>query len=151
MPPPQAPRGSRTGQRLPTPEEVLALDDERMRSAGLSRAKAASVRDLAIHAAAGELSHEHLSSLDDEAVITHLVRVRGIGRWSAEMFLLFTLGRPDVMPVNDLGINKAIQQLYELPAMPKPDDVRRIGEPWRPYSSVACWYLWRSLDIVTPS
>lgn len=135
--------------RFPAPEAVLALDDETMRSAGLSRQKIASIRDLAAHAAAGELAGDHLASLDDEGVIEHLTRVRGVGRWTAEMYLLFHMGRPDVLPVNDLGINRAIERLYELPALPKPDEVRRIGAPWSPWSSVACWYLWRSLDVVT--
>jgi len=138
-----------TDVRFPAPQAVLALEDEAMRSAGLSRQKIASIRDLAVHAAAGELAPDHIAGLDDEAVIEHLTRVRGVGRWTAEMYLLFHLGRPDVLPVNDLGINRAIERLYDLPALPKPDEVRRIGAPWRPWASVACWYLWRSLEVVT--
>lgn len=136
--------------RFPSPEAVLALDDDALRSAGLSRQKAASIRDLALHAAAGELDPDLLAGLGDEEAVEHLTRVRGVGRWTVEMYLLFQLGRPDVLPVNDLGINRAIERLYGLPGLPRPQDVRRIGAAWSPWSSVACWYLWRSLDVVTP-
>jgi 3-methyladenine DNA glycosylase/8-oxoguanine DNA glycosylase len=132
---------------FPGPAAVIALDDERLRSAGLSRQKAASVRSLAEHFASGELGSEAFEHWEDEEIITHLTRVRGIGRWTAEMFLMFHLRRPDVLPVNDVGINRAIQRQYALEALPKPDEVQRIGEKWRPYASVACWYLWRTEDV----
>lgn len=136
---------------FPPPEAVLALDDDAMRAAGLSRQKVASLRDLAAHFASGELSVEHFHAWDDEDIIAHLAGVRGIGRWTAEMYLIFHLGRPDVLPVNDIGINRAIMRNYALEAMPKPAEVRSLGEPWRPWATVACWYLWRSEDTQLPA
>jgi DNA-3-methyladenine glycosylase II len=133
------------------PAEVLTLTDEQFRAAGMSRQKTAALRSLAEHFAVGDLSRHVFEEMDDEDVIARLTQVRGIGRWSAEMFLLFQLRRADVLPVNDLGINRAIMKQYRLPAMPKPDEVRRIGELWRPWASVACWYLWRSEDVRLPA
>ncbi len=133
---------------FPEPGAVLALDDETMRAAGLSRQKAAAVRDLALHFAEGRLSTHLLDDWDDEAVIAHLTQVRGVGRWTAEMFLIFHMRRPNVLPVNDVGINRAIMRQYGLDAMPKGDEVTRIGEKWRPWATVACWYLWRSESVV---
>jgi DNA-3-methyladenine glycosylase II len=141
------PDWSLDGRRAPDPRAVLAATDEDLRAAGLSRQKVASIRDLAAHFASGELSVHHFDAWEDEEVIAHLTRVRGIGRWTAEMYLMFHLGRPDVLPVNDVGINRAIQRLYGLDAPPKPDEVRGIGQPWRPWATVACWYLWRSEDV----
>lgn len=135
---------------FPEPGRVLALDDQAMRAAGLSRQKAAALRNLAEHFAAGSLGEQAFAELEDEDVIARLTAVRGVGRWTAEMFLLFHLRRADVLPVNDVGINRAIMRQYGLPAMPKPDDVRRIGQAWRPWASVACWYLWRSEDVRLP-
>ncbi len=135
---------------FPPPEAVLALSDEALRSAGLSRQKSASLRDLAAHAASGELSAGRFHAWDDEEIVAHLTKVRGIGRWTAEMYLMFHLGRPDVLPVNDIGINRAIMRRYALPAMPVPAEVRRTGEPWHPWATVACWYLWRSEDTQLP-
>ena len=137
--------------QFPEPERVLAVDDEALRSVGLSRQKVASIRSLAEHFASGELGSEQFDSWADEEIIVHLTRVRGVGRWTAEMFLMFHLRRPDVLPVNDVGINRAIMRLYGLEAMPQPDDVRRIGAAWRPWASVACWYLWRSEDVKPPA
>ena len=134
------------GDAFPKPAQVLAASDEELRGVGLSRQKAASVRSLAEHFATGELSVEHFHEWDDEEIIAHLTRVRGVGRWTAEMFLMFHLGRPDVLPVNDVGINRAMMRQYGLEAMPKPPEVLRIGEAWRPWATVACWYLWRSED-----
>jgi DNA-3-methyladenine glycosylase II len=139
------------GSRAPAPEAILAIGDEALRGAGLSRQKIASIRDLAEHAAAGELRPGVIAALPDEEVIAVLTRVRGVGRWTAEMYLIFHLGRPDVLPVNDVGINRAIQVAYGLAAPPKPPEVLRIGEPWRPWASVACWYLWRSLAVDLPT
>ena len=136
---------------FPPPQLVLARSDEELRAVGLSRQKVASIRDLAAHFASGELGSEAFEHWEDEEIITHLTRVRGIGRWTAEMFLLFHLRRPDVLPVNDVGINRAIQRQYGLEALPLPDDVRRIGAPWRPFASVASWYLWRTEDVRLPS
>jgi 3-methyladenine DNA glycosylase/8-oxoguanine DNA glycosylase len=133
---------------VPDPAEVLAVDDETLRAAGLSRQKIASIRDLAVHVADGLFDEATLRSLDNEAIIERLTVVRGIGRWTAEMYLMFSLGRPDVLPVNDLGINKAIRDLYGLDDLPSPAVVREIGARWQPWASAACWYLWRSHDIV---
>ena len=138
------------GEAFPAPEQVLPLDDETLRSAGLSRQKIASIRSLSEHFASGELGTEQFEHWEDEEIIAHLTRVRGVGRWTAEMFLMFHLRRPDVLPVNDLGINRAIMKRYSLEAMPKPDAVRSIGEPWRPHATVACLYLWRSEDVKLP-
>jgi 3-methyladenine DNA glycosylase/8-oxoguanine DNA glycosylase len=132
---------------FPAPAGVLAMGDEKLRSAGLSRQKTAALRDLAAHFAAGELSIGSFEAWSDDEIVTHLTRVRGVGRWTAEMFLIFELRRPDVLPVNDVGINRAIARRYGLEGMPAPADVLRIGAPWRPWASVACWYLWRSEDV----
>lgn len=132
---------------FPAPAAILALSDEVMRGVGLSRQKIASLRSLAEHFASGELGNEQFEHWDDEEIIAHLTRVRGIGRWSAEMFLMFHLMRPDVLPTNDVGINRALMKLYGLEAMPKPPQILEIGSPWRPYATVACWYLWRSEDV----
>lgn len=129
-----------------TPEAIERTTDEQLRAAGLSRQKIAYVRDLARHATGGELSLHTLSTLSDEDVITAITKVKGLGRWSAEMFLMFRLHRADVLPVDDLGIVVAVHRLYGLRKRPKPDRLRKIAEPWRPYRTVACWYLWRSLE-----
>jgi DNA-3-methyladenine glycosylase II len=135
-------------QPFPEPAAVLSRSEEEMRAAGLSRQKIAAVRDLALHFGEGRLSPHLLHEWEDEAVIEHLIRVRGVGRWTAEMFLMFHLRRADVLPTNDVGINRAIMRQYGLEAMPKPDEVRETGAPWRPWATVACWYLWRSEDVV---
>jgi DNA-3-methyladenine glycosylase II len=129
-----------------TPPSLLALTDEQLRGAGLSRQKTAYLRDLATRVESGDLPVHSLHELSDELVIEAIVRVKGLGRWSAEMFLMFRLRRPDVLPVDDLGIVTAIQRLYGLRKRPKPDRIRKIAEAWRPYRTVACWYLWRSLE-----
>jgi DNA-3-methyladenine glycosylase II len=117
-----------------------------MRAAGLSRAKAIYLRDLATKVANGTVVLESIHTLPDDDVVNVMTQVKGIGRWSAEMFLMFRLLRPDVMPVGDLGIVKAIQRQYRLRKVPTSDRMMRIAAPWRPYRSVACWYLWASLD-----
>ncbi len=124
-----------------TPERLLARADEELRGVGLSGQKLRYLQDLAARAAAGEL--DDLEQLDDEAAIARLTAVKGIGRWTAEIHLLFGLGRPDVLPADDLGLRYAVQQVYELPAPPPAKEIRRIGESWRPYRSLASWYLWR--------
>ena len=133
---------------VPTPEHLAALTDEQLRGAGMSRQKSASLRDLSEKVLSGLVDLEALSAMPDEDVISSLVRVRGIGRWSAEMFLIFRLHRPDVLPVGDLGIINAVQKVYRLRKRPTPERILRLGEAWRPYRSVASWYLWRSLDNV---
>jgi DNA-3-methyladenine glycosylase II len=137
----------RFGGRTPTPAEVLADDPDELRAAaGLSRAKVQYLRSLAEHVLDGSLELERLGDLPDEQVIAELVAVRGIGAWSAHMFLMFQLGRPDVLAIGDLGIRRAVMLRYGLPAMPTPAEVERLGERWRPYRTLACLYLWRSLD-----
>jgi DNA-3-methyladenine glycosylase II len=130
----------------PTPAGFAALGDEQLRAAGMSRQKCAYLRDLCAHLANGTLDLDALDAMSDDDVIAALSQVKGIGRWSAEMFLIFRLHRPDVLPVGDLGIVTAIQRAYRLRKRPTPDRMRRLGEAWRPYRSVASWYLWRSLD-----
>ena len=133
--------------RAPTPQEILADEPEELRAAaGLSRAKVGFLRSLAEHVLSGELELERLDELQDEAVITELVAVKGIGEWSAHMFLMFQLERPDVLAVGDLGIRRAIERAYGLDALPLPAACEQIAEPWRPHRTLACRYLWRSLD-----
>jgi DNA-3-methyladenine glycosylase II len=137
----------RFGGRTPTPAEVLADDPEKLRAAaGLSRAKVGFLRSLAEHVIDGELELEKLDELPDEQVTAELVAVKGLGTWSADMFLMFHLGRPDILPVGDLGIRRAVMLQYGLPQLPTPAELEEIAEPWRPYRTVACEYLWRSLD-----
>jgi len=130
----------------PRPELVLATDDAALRGAGLSRQKIGYLRDLSARVVERTLPLAHLGRLPDDAIIEHLVQVKGIGRWTVQMFLMFRLGRPDVLPELDLGVQNAIQRAYGLRQRPTPKEVLRIGEPWRPYASAASWYLWRSLE-----
>ncbi len=133
--------------RAPTPQEILNDDPEELRAAaGLSRAKVGFLRSLAEHVLSGELELERLDELPDEKVIEELTAVKGIGTWSAHMFLMFHLERPDVLPVGDLGIRKAVQRAYGLQELPLPAQIEEIAEPWRPYRSLASRYLWRSLN-----
>ena len=127
-------------------ELVRASSDAELRSAGLSRQKIGYLRDLSARVADRSLPLAHLGRLPDDAIIEHLVQVKGIGRWTAQMFLMFRLGRPDVLPELDLGVQNAIQRAYGLASRPVPKEVLRIGAPWRPFASVASWYLWRSLE-----
>lgn len=129
----------------PTPEAILALTDEQLRAVGMSRQKSGYLRDLATKIQTGMLPLDHVDTLPDAELITHLVQVKGIGRWTAQMFLMFKLGRVDVLPELDLGIQNAIKRAYRKRRV-LPKDVLRIGAKWSPYSSIACWYLWRSLD-----
>ncbi len=135
------------GDRPPLPQELSATSDERLRSAGLSRQKIGYMRDLADRVLTGDVSINTVHDLDDEMVIAALTRVKGVGRWTAQMFLMFRLGRANVLPEFDLGIQKAIKIAYGLRKMPTPERVRRIGANWDPYCSIASWYLWRSLDL----
>ena len=130
----------------PTPEEILEDEPEELRAAaGLSRAKVGYLRSLAEHVLSGELELERLDELDDEAVIAELVAVKGLGTWTAHMFLMFHLERPDVLPVGDLGIRRAIERAYALDGLPGADAIEEIALPWRPHRTLACRYLWRSL------
>jgi DNA-3-methyladenine glycosylase II len=137
----------RFGGRAPTPQEVLADDPEELKAAaGLSRAKVSFLRSLAQHVIDGSLELDKLDALPDEAVIAELVAVKGIGVWSAHMFLMFHLERPDILAVGDLGIRKSMMVAYGLPELPAPAVMEELAEPWRPYRTLACRYLWRALD-----
>jgi DNA-3-methyladenine glycosylase II len=131
--------------RLTDAAAIAAFDDATLRGVGLSGQKIGYMRDLSARIADGRLKLEELDQLSDEEVIEKLTSVKGFGRWTAEMFLMFRLHRPDVLPVGDLGIVKAVQRLYRLRKRPDPKRLLKIGEAWRPYRSVACWYLWQTL------
>jgi DNA-3-methyladenine glycosylase II len=132
-----------------TPEGILKLSDAEMRAVGLSKQKTAYLRDLAEKTKAGLLEFERLGELPDVEVINHLTQVKGVGVWTAHMFLMFTLRRPDVLPTGDYGVQVAIKKHYRKRKLPKPKDMEKIAKAWAPYRSIACWYLWRSLDIKT--
>ncbi len=137
------------GGAIPQPHQLADLSDEAFRGAGVSRQKAGYMRSLAEHFASGQLVDRAIRRAPDEAVIEMVTAVKGIGRWTADMLLLFCLGRPDVLPVGDLGIQNSMRAAYGLDALPKPDEMAAIAEPWRPYRSAATWYLWRRSDLVT--
>jgi DNA-3-methyladenine glycosylase II len=130
----------------PTPRQLLEADPERIRAAGLSRSKVAYLRDLAAHVEEGTLELDRLPDLPDEAVSTQLTAIKGIGQWTADMFLMFHLGRPDVLPVGDLGIRRAVQVEYRMRKLPDPKRLERVARPWRPHRTLACLFLWSSLD-----
>jgi DNA-3-methyladenine glycosylase II len=132
-----------------TPEGILKLTDAQMRAVGLSKQKTAYLRDLAEKTKAGLLDFRQLENLSDDEVIEHLTQVKGVGVWTAHMFLMFTLRRPDILPTGDYGIQVAIKKYYRKRKLPKPKDMEKIAKAWVPYRSIACWYLWRSLDIKT--
>jgi DNA-3-methyladenine glycosylase II len=132
-----------------TPEGILKLSDEQLRSVGLSKQKSSYLKDLAAKTAAGLLDFSRLPDLSDDEVIKHLTQVKGIGVWTAHMFLMFSLRRPDVLPTGDYGVQVAIKKHYNKRKLPKPKDMEKIARAWVPYRSVACWYMWRSLDIKT--
>ena len=127
---------------LISPEALLVLEDDALRAVGLSPQKMRYMRDLAERVSSGQLNLEQLSELEDEAVITELVKVKGIGRWTAEMMLIFSLGRPDVLPVDDLGFLEGVRAAYGLEARPTAKELRERGELWRPYRTFATWYMW---------
>jgi DNA-3-methyladenine glycosylase II len=135
-----------SGVSPPTPEEILSADEDALRTAGLSRQKIGYLRDLAQHVRSGELDLGALHYLSDEEVAAQIIAVKGLGRWSADMFLMFHLGRPDVLPVGDLGIRRAVEKAYGLPGLPDAYDLRSLAGPWRPHRTLACLYLWRTLD-----
>lgn len=128
-----------------TPQAILRLPEHRMRAIGLSRAKISYIRNAARECAEGRLDLARLETAPDEEVIRELTRIKGIGAWTAHMYLIFALRRLDVLPVGDLGIRVAVHREYNLPDLPAPAELERLGRPWRPYASVASWYLWRSL------
>lgn len=135
--------------KVPEPDVLLATDIEKLRSAGLSRQKASYMHSLAEHFANGAVSNRALGRMSDEAVIEHVTQIKGIGTWTAHMLLMFNLGRPDVLPVGDLGVQKAVEDLYQLDKLPDPKTMTEVAEPWRPYRTIASWYLWRTRDTLT--
>jgi DNA-3-methyladenine glycosylase II len=130
----------------PTPEAVLATPVDRLRACGLSGSKTASILDLAEKVVEGEVQLDKVARLPDDEIVRELTLVRGIGRWTAEMFLIFQLGRPDVWPVDDLGVRKGYARLYGMKHVPTPKELEALGEPFRPYRSYAAWYCWRAAD-----
>jgi DNA-3-methyladenine glycosylase II len=133
---------------VPTPAQLLAADQDALRTAGLSRAKVAYLRDLAQRVESGELELDRFAELPDDEVSAQLLAVKGLGRWTVDMFLMFHLRRPDVLAVGDLGIRRAVQVAYGLDTRPDAATVERFGEPWRPHRTLACLYLWTSLDAI---
>ena len=133
---------------FPSPEQLLSRNVEELRSVGISRSKAGYVLDLATHIIDGSLQPQKLPYLTNEEVVTILTAVKGIGEWTAHMFLIFCLGRLDILPTGDQGVRTAMKRLYNLPVIPKPEEMRTIAATfnWHPYESIACWYLWKSLD-----
>jgi len=131
-----------------TPESILALTPEQMRAAGLSRQKLSYIRDLAEHTRSGEIDFARLPAMSDEEVIEHLTRVKGIGEWSAQMFLMFALRRPNILPTADYGVRAAIKKNYRKRKLPDHKQIVKLARAWHPYCSVACWYLWRSGETI---
>jgi DNA-3-methyladenine glycosylase II len=132
-----------------TPEGIAKLTDEQLRSVGLSKQKSSYLRDMAERAIRGELNFTRLPEMTDDEVIKHLTQVKGVGVWTAHMFLMFTLRRPNVLPTGDFAVQMAIKKHYNKRKLPKPMQMEKIARAWEPYRSIACWYLWRSLDIKT--
>jgi DNA-3-methyladenine glycosylase II len=132
-----------------TPEGILKLSDQQLRAVGLSKQKSSYLRDLSAKTNSGLLNFDKLLAMEEADVIEHLTQVKGIGVWTAHMFLMFTMRRPDVLPTGDYGIQVAMKKHYRKRKLPKPKDMEKIAKAWSPYRSVACWYLWRSLDIKT--
>jgi len=134
--------------RYPQPAALLVTPEEMLRSAGLSRAKVLAVKDIAAKTIEGVVPpRKTLAKLDDETIIEQLIAVRGVGRWTVEMFLMFTLGRPDVLPIADFGVQNGFRLAYGWPEMPKPKELAAFGARWAPYRTTAAWYLWRAVDL----
>jgi DNA-3-methyladenine glycosylase II len=136
--------------RYPMPEVMLKAPDAQLRAAGLSRQKIKAVRSVAEAFAAGDVTNRALRRMEDDAVIEAVTKIHGIGEWTAHMLLMFSLGRPDVLPVGDYGVRKGAMQLYGLRDLPKAKELEALAEPWRPYRSIASWYLWRVADTIAP-
>ena len=132
--------------KFPTASDILATKRSKLRSVGLSGMKIEYIKDLAKKVDQGKIKTRTLSKMSDEEVISHLTQVKGIGRWTAEMFLIFSLGRQDVLPVHDLGLRKGVQMAFSLSELPEPNKVENLGKRWKPYRSIATWYLWKSLQ-----
>jgi len=132
-----------------TPEGILKLTPEQMRAVGLSKQKSSYLFDMAERTNRGQLDFSRLPELSDDEVIEHLTQVKGVGVWTAHMFLMFTLRRPNILPTGDFGVRTAIKKHYNKRKLPKPELMEKIAKPWEPYRSIACWYLWQSLDVKT--
>lgn len=132
-----------------TPAGILKLSPEQMRAVGLSKQKSSYLFDMAQRAQRGELDFSRLGDMSDDEVIKHLTQVKGVGVWTAHMFLMFTLRRPNILPVGDFGVQMAIKKHYKKRKLPKPKDMEKIARAWEPYRSIACWYLWKSIDVKT--
>lgn len=136
------------GKKFPSPTQVMDTPAETLRLVGFSKAKAIAIHDIARHAQSGVIpSRAKIQSLSDEEIIERLTQVRGVGRWTVEMLLIFTLGRQDVLPVDDFGVRKGFALATGLPELPKPKELREQGECWKPFRSIASWYLWRAADL----
>ncbi len=129
------------------PETVLEFSIDELREQGVSNQKANYLHSLAQHVVDGDVDLAGISKLDDEDVIENLIQIKGIGRWTAQMFMMFSLARLDVLPTDDLGIKTAFKNIYRMRELPNPKKMEKIAKPWRPYATVACWYLWRSLEL----
>lgn len=136
------------GQPL-SPSGILELSDDQMRSVGLSKQKSSYLRDMAERTRQGQLDFSKLADLSDEEVVAHLTQVKGVGVWTAQMFLMFTLRRPNVLPTGDFGVQSAIKKHYRKRRLPTPAEIKKIARPWEPYCTIACWYLWKSMDVKT--
>jgi DNA-3-methyladenine glycosylase II len=136
------------GTTFPTPEQIIASDDELLKSAGLSRPKVAYIKDLAMHVLDGSILFDRFAELSNDEILAELIAVKGIGEWTVHMFLMFCMGRLDILPTGDLGVRSGIKQLYGLDSLPTPETVKEIASTnhWHPYESAASWYIWRSLD-----
>ncbi|HLF76323.1 MAG TPA: DNA-3-methyladenine glycosylase 2 family protein [Dehalococcoidia bacterium] len=139
------------GETPPTPPQLLDSSEEMLRTAGISRQKAGYMHDLALHVVNGTLDFETLPSLTDEEVVQRITAVKGLGEWSAHMFLMFHMGRPDVLPVGDLGVRNGMRVAYGLQETPAPTRAREIGAPWAPFRSVGSWYMWRAVEPTAPT
>lgn len=135
-----------SARKFPSPQEVLAMPDAKLRSAGLSSQKVAYMKDLALKFSNGTINHKRLARMKSDEIVTHLTQIKGIGVWTVHMFLIFTLNRPDILPVGDLGIRKGFQILYGLRELPTPQKMEKLAAAWRAHASVASWYLWRVAD-----
>jgi DNA-3-methyladenine glycosylase II len=138
------------GRRFPSPEQVVATSEARLRKVGLSRAKALYIKGLAADVVAKKVNFHRFPKMEDDAIIAELTQVKGIGQWTAEMFLMFNLGRPDVMPAGDLGVQNAVMKAYGMAKRPTPKELREFAQRWKPHRTAAAWYLWRSLETVLP-
>ncbi|HTH50265.1 MAG TPA: DNA-3-methyladenine glycosylase 2 family protein [Candidatus Limnocylindria bacterium] len=136
------------GKRFPAPEDLASVTDEQIRGAGFSRAKLAAIRDISAKALDGTVpTRRVIAKWGDDEIVDHLSQCRGVGRWTVEMFLMFTLGRQDVLPADDFGVQNGFRLAYGLEAMPKPKELLAFGEKWRPHRTTAAWYLWRAVDL----